>query len=421
MSYFHFEDMELDFFPLISIIPELLVQIFSFLSAKDLLNVMQTNSFFNQICKSNTNFLWKKIAERKWDFYSDRNDINWFKYYYERDALLKEGSFSWEYVEVVGDKPSCRMCHTGVSNIEGNQIFYIGGQHGQTNRFDGVYCFDSNTNRFQSYQFDGNHKPPKFARHVTVNIGNKMYTFGGYDGVGTYFGLSVFDPEKWTWIYPKTYGKTPVLRTNHAACAIGTKMYIYGGNRTEEDKTYNIYGDLLVFDTETMTWSEPKTTGEVPGPRVAHKLLSIGKNIYLFGGGVWTPEKDWIMKTPYIHVLNTETMHWSFPKVKDGHNLRVSSFPIPFVCSFFIFVFGGQSNMGGGEVKDLVSFDTISYTWVRHTAENNDHSQNPGARSVGTACLAGGHVYLFGGSGKFSLTDATHKLSHPIFTLNASK
>jgi len=78
--------------------------------------------------------------------------------------------------------------------------------------------------------------------------------------------------------------------------------------------------------------------------------------------------------------------------------------------------------MGGGEVKDLVSFDTISYTWIRHSTENNDHSRNPvGARSVGTACFAGGYVYLFGGSTKVSLTDATHKLSHPIFALNASK
>jgi hypothetical protein len=62
-------------------------------------------------------------------------------------------------------------------------------------------------------------------------------------------------------------------------------MYIYGGNRTEEDKGYHLFADLHVLDTTTMTWFSPKTTGDIPGPRVAHKLLSVGKYIYLFGGG----------------------------------------------------------------------------------------------------------------------------------------
>jgi hypothetical protein len=86
------------------------------------------------------------------------------------------------------------------------------------------------------------------------------------------------------------------------------------------------------------------------------------------------------------------------------------------VCGYFIFIYGGQSNTSGSEVKDLVSFDTVSFTWTKHSPLIADPSlHHPGARSVGTACLANGAVYLFGGSGKFTLTDATHKLSHPVF------
>jgi N-acetylneuraminic acid mutarotase len=219
------------------------------------------------------------------------------KYYIERASITTKGSFTWEYLEVTGDRPSCRMCHTACAEIHGSKIYYIGGQHGQTNRFDGVYSFDVTTNKFTNFtNFKSTTKPPKFARHTTVNIDNKLYSFGGYDGIGTYFGLAVFDPATVTWAYPTTYGETPILRTNHAAAAIGSKMYIYGGNRTDEDKTYHIYGDLCVFDTKTMTWSKPITSGDVPGPRVAHKLLAVGNKLYLFGGGLWTPEKDWIEK-----------------------------------------------------------------------------------------------------------------------------
>jgi hypothetical protein len=407
-------------FPLNQLVPELLVQILSFLTARELLTLAQSCRFYWHLSKENSKFLWKIISERRWNFDSDRTDVDWNKYYRERCLLEKDSSFVWEHIEVIGDKPSSRMCHTGIAESNGSKIYYIGGQHGQTNRFDGVYAFDTKTKAFQKLKFTSTCTPPKFARHVTVNINNQLYSFGGYDGFSSYYGLAVFDPVECSWQYPVTYGDQPELRTNHAACAIGTKMYIYGGNRTEDDKTYQIYSDLHVLETTTMTWSKPRTYGDIPGPRVAHKLLAVNNQVYLFGGGVWSPERDWIEKTPYIHILNPDTFTWSQPKMTNTVNLRVASFPIPFVCSYFIFIFGGQENMGGGEVKDLVSFDTVSFNWNKHSPSYaNGDSNGPGPRSVGTACLISGRVYLFGGSGKFSLTNNTHQLTHSLFEFNS--
>jgi hypothetical protein len=34
---------------------------------------------------------------------------------------------------------------------------------------------------------------PNFARHSAVAIGTKIWVFGGYDGIGSFFGLAVFD------------------------------------------------------------------------------------------------------------------------------------------------------------------------------------------------------------------------------------
>jgi hypothetical protein len=103
--------------------------------------------------------------------------------------------------------------------------------------------------------------------------------------------------------------------------------------------------------------------------------------------------------------------------MKQTENLRVSSFPIPFVCSWFLFIYGGQSNIAGTEVKDLVAYDTVSHTWIKLETNPAPH---PNARSVGTACLCGDAVYLFGGSGRFNLVDSTHKLQHPLFSLNST-
>jgi hypothetical protein len=64
----------------------------------------------------------------------------------------------------------------------------------------------------------------RFARHTSVGIGNKVYSFGGFDGTSQYFGVAVLDLSTMSWSYPQTTGEAPKLKTNHAAAAIGTKM-----------------------------------------------------------------------------------------------------------------------------------------------------------------------------------------------------
>jgi hypothetical protein len=34
---------------------------------------------------------------------------------------------------------------------------------------------------------------PNFARHTAVAIGTKIWVYGGYDGIGSFFGLALFD------------------------------------------------------------------------------------------------------------------------------------------------------------------------------------------------------------------------------------
>jgi len=360
--------------------------------------------------------LWKCYAQKKWKFLSDRRDVDWQRYFFEKNALEKDGSFSWKSQDFKV-KPSARMCHTGTTSADSNCVVYIGGQSGQTTRFDEIFQFDGKqftalNPMMKSAGAGPNDMPPKFARHTTVCIGHKLYTFGGFDGMGQYFALAVFDLRTLQWSYPQTTGNTPLLRTNHAAAAVGNKMFIYGGNRTESDE-YMILEDLHVLDTETLTWSQPKCTGEAPGPRVAHKLMSVGRRLYLFGGGVWTPKRDWVEKTSKMHVLDTDTMHWTCIRARGEECVRASSFCIPFVYHDWIFIYGGQSLTDGIEIADLVSFDTVSLEWHKHSVAAS--KQNPGARSVGTANFAAGSVWLFGGSGTHSLENSVHRLSHRLF------
>jgi len=378
----------------------------------------------------NANYLWRLLCIREFglqsDVYEYRRDLDWKTYYFEKKALQKDGSFSWALLNDVKDRPSPRMCHTGtsVSNNWGefDRVVYIGGQSGQTTRFDDVFVFDSA--KFQKINPLLNkqaattpssaviNQPPTFARHTSVGIGNKVYSFGGFDGTSQYFGVAVLDLSTMSWSYPQTTGEAPKLKTNHAAAAIGTKMYVYGGNRTEAGE-YAIFDELHVLDTVTMAWSKVKTSGVVPGPRVAHKLVAVGKKLYLFGGGVWSPKSDWVERLKKIHILDTDTMVWSCPPVTGEEHVRVSSFSVPLVFSTFIFFFGGQSIQDGNEINDLISFDTVNLSWQRH--EPAAHKDNPGQRSVATLNVLGEHAYLFAGSDSFDLSNSVHRLSHPIF------
>jgi len=401
---------------LLDLPPEIALSIMTHLDPQNMANVAQTCLYLSQLCKDNSNLLWKAYTDSRWHVGSDRRDVNWERYYKERALLTKDGTFAWKR-EDFKTKPTPRMCHTGASSPDGNSILYIGGQCGQTQRYDDIFRFDGKQFVALNSQMNANGigcrgTPPKFARHTTVAVGSKLFTFGGFDGLGQYFSLAVFDLDTLTWSYPETRGPVPMLRTNHAAAAVGSKMFVYGGNRTEGD-TYHILKDLHVLDTDTMTWEVAHTTGDHPGARVAHKLMAVGKCLFLFGGGVWTPQQDWVEKHNTMHVLDTDTMRWTHIKPK-GSEVRASSFAVPFTFSNWIFIYGGQALKDGSEIDDLVSFDTVAMTWHMHRISWN--KLNPGARSVATANFAGGSVWLFGGSGAHALENSVHKLMHPLFT-----
>lgn len=97
--------------------------------------------------------------------------------------------------------------------------------------------------------------PPKFARHAAVEVGNKIFVFGGYDGFGQFYGLSVFDVDTEIWYTPTVHGTSPTPRTNHTITAVGQNIYLFGGNdttRADSNNSYlkfGTYSDFQVLDT----------------------------------------------------------------------------------------------------------------------------------------------------------------------------
>ena len=65
--------------------------------------------------------------------------------------------------------------------------------------------------------------------------------------------------------------------------------------------------DIDILDLDTMTWISPQVSGTIPMARNAHTMTVLGKKLYLFGGHSGNKHlKD-------LHVFDTETLSWTEP------------------------------------------------------------------------------------------------------------
>eukprot|EP01089_Gocevia_fonbrunei_P003556 TRINITY_DN1353_c0_g4_i1.p1 TRINITY_DN1353_c0_g4~~TRINITY_DN1353_c0_g4_i1.p1 ORF type:complete len:387 (-),score=60.92 TRINITY_DN1353_c0_g4_i1:93-1253(-) len=307
-------------------------------------------------------------------------------------------------------KPPARFAHTGV--VHNGHVYYIGGQMEET-RSDEIWDYSAQTNAFQKvpisnysenngalfnennydcYNFPGiNGTVPKFARHQSVIVGDKVYSFGGYDY--TYFyNLAVFDINEKTWTYVKVKGDVPLSRSNHASSVVGSKIYIFGGSIGDNADKYTVTNDFYCLDTETLTWSKLDCEG-TPSIRVGHAMATIGKEIYLFGGGVWGKDLGWTDQNNDLYVFSTEKKKWSLINLKPEDKPGVCTYPFIFTFHSNLFVFGGASITGITVTNKLYMWDVILRKWTDMTVVGEEISP----RSIGTSSVIGDEVILLGG------------------------
>eukprot|EP01133_Synstelium_polycarpum_P018253 gene18253-21842_t len=375
-----------DFFP-----EEIILQVLSFLGPSDLITVSLVNRRFYQL--SNERTLWRSNCFGKNWITSNKFDpsFEYKSYYFEKAAINSPNCFKWVSPKHNGQLPSRRFKHT--ATCVNNKIIFIGGQETDTKRFNDIIYFDIDTQTFSKPSIKGD-RVPNFSRHTASLVGKNIYIFGGFDGHGNNFDLSVYNTVNRFWTnIPKTFvrGDSPVSRTNHASVTVGSKVYIFGGNNNDEHGHYQVLDDLHVLDTETMTWTQPEVTGDKPCARSGHCMTAIGDKLYLFGGGIWNETNGWTDKFNDIHVLDTTTNHWVRPATTG--DIHTSTFAISFAVGRFLFIFGGGSKPRHCVMNDIYILDTESFQWTVPSIEE----PRPPARDMGTACVAGTDVYFMGG------------------------
>lgn len=124
------------------------------------------------------------------------------------------------------------------------------------------------------------------------------------------------EPNKWTDIKFEKGQFVPETRYGHTAVNYNSKIYIYGGYRryVESFKIRESYGDIAVFDTDSLKWSKPSWKG-ISSYRRHHTASIIGFHMVIHGG---RDEKSRLLDSLCAYDLKSNK--WlDLPYKGDGH------------------------------------------------------------------------------------------------------
>lgn len=72
--------------------------------------------------------------------------------------------------------------------------------------------------------------PGDRAAHSCDLIHNKLYVFGGWNGINALQDIYIYSFETNTWQELQSKGDLPSYRNNHTTAVYGTKLYVHGGH-----------------------------------------------------------------------------------------------------------------------------------------------------------------------------------------------
>ena len=139
--------------------------------------------------------------------------------------------------------------------------------------------------------------------------------------------LNTFNPLKWTFSSSVQGGPR---RVNHAAVAVGDRIFSFGGYCTGDNYRDERPIDVFVLDTNTFRWTEvakpedPRLLAYWPYQRYGHTVVARGETCYLFGG------RNDEAACNLLFTFCTNTYRWSRPRVegdipgeRDGHSATI--------------------------------------------------------------------------------------------------
>lgn len=235
--------------------------------------------------------------------------------------------------------------------------------------------------------------PIERSSHGVSIIRDTLYLFGGENVARVPIDSSIYavnispSPNQSNfgiWQKLEVKNDAPLPRIAHSQATIGNRIYIFGGRQgiQMEESPLN---DLHFFDVDNNKWNEVLSPDDTfPSPRSFHQMVSVGKSLFIFGGcGKSGRLSD-------MHEFNTETLKWinhsnEFKHDSDGsvHTIsgRGGASLIASKNEDKLFLVAG---FAGKEMDDIYIYDLKSNLW-KHLSQ----TRLPRPRSV---CISAGII-----------------------------
>lgn len=176
--------------------------------------------------------------------------------------------------------------------------------------------------------------------------------------------LSVLQVANEQWVpdlEPSAVG--PAARAFHAACSIGSRVFIFAGHvYLPEQKRLHQFNDLWVLDTDTWQWERKDACPDhpAPSPRDRSSIIPLGDHRLLIYGGTDATNKR--LDDVWIYDLNTSSWSEVVPSGGSKPNPR---------CSTTLFSLGNRVLVFGGDIANIgPSNDLWSLRGVAQVEEN---------------------------------------------------
>jgi hypothetical protein len=169
------------------------------------------------------------------------------------------------------------------ATLVGGKLYLFGGR-GKDNRTRGsMYILELCPVFFT--QVKTVNAPESRDGHTCVYHDGKLVLYGGCEGSEedkTLFSkVHVLDLDTRVWSEIQTTGLAPQGRDGHIAAQIDDVMVVYGGSTSS-----GICSDIIGFHIPNGTWQTYIVEGDLPGYRESMGCTVIGSSIYVFGGNI---------------------------------------------------------------------------------------------------------------------------------------
>ncbi|SPO26469.1 related to Tip elongation aberrant protein 1 [Ustilago trichophora] len=223
--------------------------------------------------------------------------------------------------------------------------------------------------------------PRRSFRAHTANLCDEvLWLFGGCDNRGCFRDLWCFDTETMCWSKPKVTGDIPPARRAHSATMVNKRLFVFAGGDGP-----HYFNDLYIFDTVSLRWSKPEVGGTAPSPRRAHTCNYYEGQLIVFGGG------NGVGALNDVHTLDVNDLsRLEWRKMECGGKVPIGRgyHTCNLVDGKLIVIGGSDGHMSFNDIH-ILRLDTQTWYQVKTDEIHN--------RLGHTATQVGSYLFIFGG------------------------